>query len=387
MKKWICFISFLVLLLVANNSYSQTYRSSWNFGFGFSYPRFLSSDLRPLEQNYGGYLSIQRNFSEQVGIRLKGSYNQVQGRVPGGVFTYNNGAIIPSQTEEITTTLISGDLDLIYYIAPCSDVSPYLLFGLGAVYYDPDWTGINNTAATDEISAEVNIGLGLEWKLDNWWNLNTAISYHTTDGQVDGIVNNNRQGVFGSNADGYLTFDLGFMYYFSKGPKSNYCQLYDGISTKVEMPDLSNLATKDDVEEIVQRYIPEEVVKEVIVEKPVYRSPSDQKWVLIGANFNTGSANLRGEAYPVLLHAAQVLLLNPELNVEIQGHTDNVGSERTNQRLSEKRALTVKNYLVGKGVSASRLKTVGYGEKNPIASNRTADGRAMNRRIEFKVID
>jgi len=81
------------------------------------------------------------------------------------------------------------------------------------------------------------------------------------------------------------------------------------------------------------------------------------------------------------------MLQNPDLKVEVQGHTDNIGSESSNQKLSEKRAEVVKNYLVARGVKADRIKVVGYGEKNPIADNKTADGRAMNRRIEFKVIN
>ncbi len=385
MNKRINFISLLVLFLFSETAYSQVYRDSWNFGFGFTYPRYQSTDLRPLEQNYGGFISIQRNFSEEIGLRLRGFYYSIDGRVPGGVYRYTNGTVVPSGTEEITNTIMGTDLDLLYYLAPCNDVSPYFVFGIGGIYYDPDWSGINNTQAEDDFVAEINFGLGVEWRLDEVWKLKTSVLYHTTDGQVDGIVNNNREGMFGSNADGYLTFDLGFLYTFSTGPRSKYCQLFEGLSA--EMPDLSSLATRDDVEEIVQKYIPQEVVKEVVVEKPVYISPADQKWVLIGVNFNTGSSRLRSEAYPILLHAAQVLLTNPELEVEIQGHTDNVGSEKTNQRLSEHRAITVKNYLVGKGVSANRLKTIGYGEKRPIASNRTAEGRAINRRIEFKVLE
>ena len=75
------------------------------------------------------------------------------------------------------------------------------------------------------------------------------------------------------------------------------------------------------------------------------------------------------------------------MRVEIQGHTDNVGSERYNQTLSERRARTDLNYLVARGINANRLQTIGYGETKPIADNSTPAGRAMNRRIEFKILN
>lgn len=177
---------------------------------------------------------------------------------------------------------------------------------------------------------------------------------------------------------------MGAKYYFAKGEPSKYCQLYSGITTQVT--GLDDLATKDDIEEIVQKYIPKEVIKEVVVEKPVYESDS-RRWVLVGVNFGLGSVRLKSEAYPVLFHAVQVLLSNPELQVEIEGHTDNIGSEKSNVRLSEKRANAVRNYLVARGVAASRLAIVGYGESRPIADNKTASGRAMNRRIQFRILN
>jgi hypothetical protein len=84
--------------------------------------------------------------------------------------------------------------------------------------------------------------------------------------------------------------------------------------------------------------------------------------------------------------AAKTLLKNTNLNIEIQGYTDNIGAKSYNKTLSQKRADIVKNYLISKGVSADRLKSVGYGESNPIADNKSAQGRSMNRRIEFKIL-
>jgi len=374
----------LLFLLLSINLFAQTAENSWSIGFGGTYPRFMSSDVRPLETNYGGFLSIQRNFTLNVGLRLLGFYHSIEGRIPGGIYTYPDGTIVPSETENMRSNLIGASLDFLYYVSPCHSVSPYLLFGLGVTNFDADWGDVINSQAVSKTTAKLVLGLGSEWRLSDKWKLLTEFGFHSIDGQVDGIVNNSRQGVLGSDADSYITFDLGFNYYFSKGSPSKYCQLYKGISADVS--NLENLATRDDIEEIVQKYIPKEVVKEVVVEK-VVTVGTDGRWVLVGVNFDFNSTKLKPEAYPVLFHAVQVLLMNQDMNVEIRGYTDNVGSEKANKTLSDKRANVVKNYLVARGVSSSRLRAVGYGESNPITDNKTADGRAMNRRIEFKVLN
>lgn len=99
--------------------------------------------------------------------------------------------------------------------------------------------------------------------------------------------------------------------------------------------------------------------------------------------FDTGSAAIRAESQPTLDEAIRLLTSVPTGNVEIQGHTDDQGGEASNQTLSQGRADSVLAYLVNGGVDASRLTAVGYGEANPTADNSTAEGRQLNRRIEF----
>ena len=74
----------------------------------------------------------------------------------------------------------------------------------------------------------------------------------------------------------------------------------------------------------------------------------------------------------------------PNLNVSIEGHTDSQGNDARNLELSSSRAQAVQTYLMGKGISASRLRAVGYGETTPVATNDTSAGRAQNRRVELK---
>ena len=107
--------------------------------------------------------------------------------------------------------------------------------------------------------------------------------------------------------------------------------------------------------------------------------------MLRGVNFDFDKSNIRPDAAVILDEAASMLSEHPSGNVTVAGHTDSIGTEVYNQGLSERRAKSVKDYLVGKGVEASRLSTVGYGESNPIASNSTKDGRALNRRVELNL--
>jgi outer membrane protein OmpA-like peptidoglycan-associated protein len=137
------------------------------------------------------------------------------------------------------------------------------------------------------------------------------------------------------------------------------------------------------IEEMIKAHIPKEVVKEVAVPAPVQKM--DEKWVLVGVNFDFNKSTFKAESYPILYDAAKTLLKHPDTKVTIEGYTDNIGSESYNKKLSQKRAEMVKDYLVSKGIAASRLTAVGMGESNPVGDNKTADGRAMNRRIEFKV--
>ncbi|HRI25135.1 MAG TPA: OmpA family protein, partial [Ferruginibacter sp.] len=101
--------------------------------------------------------------------------------------------------------------------------------------------------------------------------------------------------------------------------------------------------------------------------------------------FATGSAKLLAKSFPKLNDVVTILKENPTYNVNIDGHTDNTGKADKNQTLSESRAASVKAYLVSKGIDESRLTSTGYGQDKPVADNKTAAGRAKNRRVEMSV--
>jgi outer membrane protein OmpA-like peptidoglycan-associated protein len=105
--------------------------------------------------------------------------------------------------------------------------------------------------------------------------------------------------------------------------------------------------------------------------------------ILEGVNFQTGKADLTPESQVILDAVASSLVANEEIKVQVGGHTDNTGSAAVNKRLSAARAESVRQYLISKGVAATRLSAAGFGPSKPVASNKTAAGRAQNRRVEL----
>lgn len=106
---------------------------------------------------------------------------------------------------------------------------------------------------------------------------------------------------------------------------------------------------------------------------------------LTGIQFETGSAKIKKTSFGILDDVVKVMQENPEYNLDIHGHTDNTGKADKNLQLSKDRAASVREYLTSKGVSNNRLRSEGFGQDQPVADNKTAAGRAKNRRVEFKV--
>jgi outer membrane protein OmpA-like peptidoglycan-associated protein len=127
-----------------------------------------------------------------------------------------------------------------------------------------------------------------------------------------------------------------------------------------------------------------QTIRKDIELKPIEKGA---KVVLNNIFFETGKATLSPQSRVELEKAIDLMKVNPSMKIEVGGHTDNVGDDAFNMKLSHDRAKSVREYLVNAGIGGDRIQAKGYGESNPIATNDTDDGRKSNRRTEFIILE
>jgi len=164
-----------------------------------------------------------------------------------------------------------------------------------------------------------------------------------------------------------------------------YLKLKNYYSIRYEAP---SYKSRHKVELSVQ--IPEleyEVIENGYYDKSIFREYDGIGEVkLLNLEFKSGAATINENSYELLENIVEYMKKAENIELEISGHTDNVGEEEINKSLSLQRAKAVKNYMVENGISKSRIEVNGYGEKSPIATNDTEEGRRKNRRTEFKIV-
>ena len=211
-------------------------------------------------------------------------------------------------------------------------------------------------------------GLGVAYKFAPNWSIAGEFTGHTADS--NGIKLNNDN------------FTVGLNYHFSSPPKA----VPEPVAVKAPEPVVIAKAPEPVAEKTPEPPAPEPVPQI----KESWRIIKEQKPVTIeGANFDFDSAKLRPAANAKLQPVVEFARKYPEAGLDVHGHTDSTGSHAYNQKLSERRAKSVKAYLVKKGIDAGRITTKGLGETQHIADEKTKAGRAKNRRVEihYTIID
>jgi len=126
-----------------------------------------------------------------------------------------------------------------------------------------------------------------------------------------------------------------------------------------------------------------ELMKQDVTASSMFEALNRDGHVALYINFDTGKSIIRDESKPIIDEIVQMMMSNPELKLNVEGHTDNVGTPAANKTLSEARAKSVVSALVSQGIAADRLSPAGYGQDKPIADNNTEEGKAKNRRVEL----
>ncbi len=373
----------LVAGTLAMNAQAPT--NAWKINLGGTYPRLISGDIFPDDFNYGAFVDVERDFSEHTGLRLRGQVVSM---------TADNPAYA-SISKRIRTNLGSANADIIYRFVPCEPVTPYMSMGVGGLYFMLDTKApVEQKLKDGDTDLQFNLGFGAAWKVGSRTALITDFGYHTVaTSRIDGFRGVSG-GFLGARNDAYMTFNVGLSFTIWEGERSHLNDAYAAITfPEPEHVDYNRIESMIKEHTPVLEKIDYAKIEEMVrTNKPVIRQPERviiEKKASVAfemINFASGSATLGKEAINSLNRAVAILNDNTELVVELQGHTDNVGSAAINKTLSDKRAEAVKQYLTGKGIAASRLKVAGMMTSEPVGDNATPEGRAMNRRVDLKIL-
>ncbi|HLP18441.1 MAG TPA: OmpA family protein, partial [Bacteroidota bacterium] len=333
---------------------------------------------------------LQRDFSEHTGVRLRGRFLSVTADNPA--YSY--------LSQRIRTNMGAVDADLMYLITPCEPVIPYLSLGVGGVFYMIDTKiPIAKKFKDGDAVYQFNLGVGAEWKLGNTVSLITDLGYHTANtSSLDGFKGTSG-GFFGARNDAYMAFSVGLSIALWREEPSHLNDAYAGI-TFPPHPPMPEPVDYQRVDELIKSRIAAiepvdyaKILSMISANKPVIKQQPERIIIEKKApvafemiNFAVGSTKLDKEAINSLNRAVAILNDNTELTVELQGHTDAAGSREINKKLSEERALSVKRYLINKGIASSRLSVMGMVMADPLGDNATTEGRALNRRVELKIV-
>lgn len=126
-----------------------------------------------------------------------------------------------------------------------------------------------------------------------------------------------------------------------------------------------------------------EAMKQDVTASDMFDALNREGHIALYINFDTGKSTIKPASEQIISQIVQMLKANPELSINIEGHTDNVGNPKSNKILSDERAKAVLESIVAQGIDPKRLKAAGYGQDKPIADNNTEEGRAKNRRVEL----
>ncbi|MCX6145099.1 MAG: DUF6089 family protein [Ignavibacteriales bacterium] len=294
-----------------------------------------------------------------------------------------------------------ADVRLLFTPFSLPNLNPYLYAGFG-LSKNLDKSGTDYLAMVPfGVGIQTSISRGVILSINGGYNLSLS---DEMDGRVrsstdlNSITNGKQDGFYGFSAG--LAFTIGSGHDAAEETKNK--EIADAEARRVkELADAEAQRVKQQADAEAQRVkqqadaearrvkeLADAEARRLAEEKgrdTVFVFVKGTTVVLKGVNFEFNKATLTKDSEKILWRAYNAMVANGNVEVVITGHTDDVGTQQYNQVLSLERAQTVRNWLVEKGIASNRMRTVGRGLNEPVASNATDEGRAANRRIEFFV--
>lgn len=266
---------------------------------------------------------------------------------------------------------MADDIDLSYGLKFGARVAPEVLVELGY-----DWITHAEQSIPDNKTSFNRYYMNVVKEFEVW----NSVSPYILGGVGYEDVSNNNQSL---DSAPFGQYGLGLRWeafkYLHLKTELRHLVSFDGRSDVIAMLGFSIPFGTFAQEEVVV----EEVVEEVVVEE--VPAPTLSHIHTFSVQFPSDSSSVNPEYYPEIQDFAEYMKQNPDKTATISGHTDSTGSKAYNQKLSERRAISVKEEIVKQGISPDRLDAKGYGEEKPIATNKTKEGRQANRRVEAEV--
>ncbi|MES2828286.1 MAG: DUF6089 family protein [Bacteroidota bacterium] len=410
---------------------ASTPLSSWSIGVNAGVLTPISplggkNDFSNWKSNLGYGLYIKKQFTPYFSLRLDG----VGGKLSGdNSEPFDSGVSATGAVNAFETDLTySGTLNAVVNLFNIdmfnkeSAVQLYASAGAGLAGYKVQTSATSGGTLTDYAGGKtiseliIPVGFGAKFKVAEKINLDLGWTVNFVDGD-------NLDGVYKLNNDKYNYAYAGLEFALGAGKQKAWhnpvaltydealaakqtanalksdldAQKADNARLRSELNDLLKDTDGDGVADKLDKCpgtaagtvvdgsgcplkVPAPVVQEkVIITEADRRVVAD---AIKNLEFDLGKATIRAKSYPTLNRVA-ALLMEKNFSLKLAGHTDNTGSDALNMRLSKDRAESVRSYLVSQGANASRVEATGYGEAQPIATNKTAAGRQQNRRVEF----
>lgn len=418
-------------LLVTSASMAQTTSSepfrTWSIGLNAGTTIPVSplgghNDYSHWETGFSYGLYIKKQITPYFGLRLDGFRGATKG---DNTQPFNSGATVTSPYSSFRTDInYAGSLSAVANLFNWSmfkqesNATFFVSAGGGFTNYTPTTTTTTGTVTQQPTVTKINIpvGLGVKFRLSEGLNLDVGATMNYVDAD-------NFDGYALRGNDKYTYGYAGLEYAFGKGKQLQFfsptaatydeavaaknaanalksdldAQRAENAKLRSEMNDLLRDSDGDGVADKLDK-CPGTPAGTVVdgsgcplktpapqVTERVIITEADRKIVADAINnleFDFGKSTIRAKSYPTLNRVA-ALLIEKNFSLKLAGHTDNVGSDASNLKLSKDRAESVKAYLVSQGANASRIEATGYGESQPIATNSTNAGRQKNRRVEF----